>query len=532
MPRNYLEACCLGEYPELRGPLEAAATGLWPALVRTLVENGASPWAKKYWLYNIEQDSTHNPYFTFIITDLLTADKETSDLKRRLQGARLLLTKTTDMRDRLCPKTVEDLHALLVTFNHMLQADYNDAHEEITALWSEIHEVFRVLPNLPCDQKFERRYHHGLSYSDEKSSVRRDYQNRGIVYVAAKQRNTSALDCLLRLGFSVDGSIWNRLTLTPYDTVRGRASCRDDSDEAQCMATLQERGAHPGLFYSVEVQILLTVLTLYLLVRLVLYDIPWFVWVMQGIPQFPELLADAWRGIREDASVWVSVLLVLLIAIMGIMLLLFGTVLASLPILIMGGYTFFVILSFGRTVPKWFMKPDKCPWWVTTKSNTAVLLHILPWVWPLTYEMHGGDFELVGHFVYGPTVTIIRSLRRRYTPHTQQGPIALSEETTEEAESVAGDVEIHVGSDSQHSRSSRRTRDQTFTRLINASLHLIASLPRTIAALTQGLARKKFMQGQGKPRSSYQESYRDDDNKELSLLLRSEEYDDDIYDLE
>ncbi|KAK0515692.1 hypothetical protein JMJ35_001726 [Cladonia borealis] len=370
VPRNYLEASCLGEDSELRAPLETAAIGLWPALVRTLVENGASPWAKKYWINaSMGTNKSSNPYFTFIITDLLTADHQTSDLKRRLQGARWLLTKTTDMRDRLCPKTVDDLHALLVTSNNMLQADYCDAHEEVTALWSQLHEVFRVLPNLPRDRKLEWRYHHYDEYLDQ-TSTRRDYQDRCIV-----------------LGFSVDGSFWNRLTLTPYDTVRGRTSCRDASDEAQCMRMLQERGAHRGLFYLVEFEILLTVLALCLLV----------------------------------------------------------------PVLI---------------------------------------------------------------------------------PHAQQGPVVVSEETTE-ADPMAGEIDIHVDSNVQHSRPSRRLRGETFTELINASFHSIISLPRRVAALAQGLARKRIMLGQGKPRSSYRDYYRDDDydDEELSSLLRSEENDDDAVDL-
>ena len=528
MPRNYLEACSLGEDSELRAPLEAAAIGLWPALVRTLVQNGASPWAKKYWI----NEDRHNPYFTFIITDLLTADQETPDLKRRLQGARWLLTKTTDMRDRLYPKTVDDLHALLITSNHMLQADYCDAHEEITALWSQLHEVFRVLPNLPRDGKLERRYHDS---SNPKSLVRLDYQNRGIVYVAAKQRNTSALECLLRLGFSVDGSFWNRLTLTPYDTVRGRTSCRDTSDEAQCMRMLQERGAHPGLFYSVEFGILLTVLTLYLLVSLLIYDIPWFIWMVKAIPQYPEFMAYAWQVFRGDAaSGWrLSVLPIVLISITGILLLCNGIVFTFVPILIMGGYIVFVILSFGRIVPKWFLKPDRCPWWVTTKSSTAVLLHIIPWVWVLTVEIHGRDVELVRHFVYGPTVTIIRSLHHRYSLHDQQGPVVVSEETTEEADPMASEIDNHVDSNAQSSRPSRRLRVETFTELVNASFHSIISLPRRVAALAHGLARKRLRLDQGKPRSSYQERYRDDDydDEELSLLLRSEENDDNVVDL-
>ena len=530
MPRNYLEACCLGEDSELRAPLEAAAIGLWPALVRTLVENGASPWAKKYWINKKENDSRHNPYFTFIITDLLTADHKTSDLKRRLQGARWLLTKTTDMRDRLCPKTVDDLHALLVTSNRMLQADYCDAHEEITALWSQLHEVFRVLPNLPRDRTLKRRYHHDLTFSARKSSVRLDYQNRGIVYVAAKQRNTSALECLLSLGFSVDGSFWNRLTLTPYDTVRGRTSCRDASDEAQCMRMLQERGAHPGLFYSVEFEILLTVLGLYLLVCLVMYDIPLFIWMMKAIPRFFEFLANIWQAIREYVtSGWPSVLLIMLATIALIALLSNGVVMTAAPIFILGGYIVFVILSFGRIAPKLFLKPDKCPWWVTTESSTAVLLHIIPWVWLLTNEMHGGDVELVRHFLYGPTVTIIRSLNHRYRSYAQQGPVVVSEETTE-ADPMAGEIDIHVDSNVQHSRPSRRLRGETFTELINASFHSIISLPRTVAALAHG---KRLMLDQGKLRSSYQGNYRDDDydEEELSLLMRSEENDDDVVDL-
>lgn len=509
MPRNYLEARCLGEDSKLRAPLEAAAISLWPALVRILVENGASPWAKNYRINNSVFGGRENSYHTFIITDLLTADHMTSDLKRRLQGAHLLLTKTADMRDRLYPETVNDLRALLVTSNHMLQADYCDAHEEITALWSQLYEVFRVLPNFSRLESFS--------------------------YAAAKQRNTSALECLLRLGFSVDGSFWNRLTWTPYDTVRRRTSCRDTSDEAQCMRMLQERGAHRGLLYSVEFEILLTVLTLYSFFRLVMYDIPWFIWMIKAIPRFPGFLANSWRAMRENGtSGWLSVLLIMIWTIFGTLFLFCLTILTFVPILIMGGYIHFVVIqSFGTIVLKWFLKPDKCPSWVTTRSSTAVLLHILPWVWLLTIELHEGDVELVRHFVYGPTVTIIRSLHHRYSLHPQQGPVVVSEDTTEEADPMAGEMDIHVESSAQHSRPSRLLRGETFTGLINASFNSIISLPRTVAALAHGLASKRIMLGQGLPRSSYHDYYRDDDydDEELSSLLRSEENDDDAVDL-
>ena len=506
MPRNYLEAHCLGEDSRLRAPLEAAATGLWPALVRVLVENGASPWAENYhdMLYGFR------PYLTCIITDLLEADYKTPDLKRRLQGARLLLTNTADMRDRLYPETFADLHALLVTSNNMLRVDYCDAHEEITALWSQLYEVFRVLPNLSRDTS-------------------------SFLYAAAEQSNTSALECLLRLGFSVDGGFWNRLTWTPYDTVRTRTSRRDTSHEAQCMRMLEERGAHRGLLYSMEFEVFLTVLILYSLFRLVMYDIPWFVWTIKAIPRFPEFLANSWRAMREyGTSGWLSVLLIILLTIFGIIFLFSLTTLTFVPILIMGGYIHFVLIQcFGTIVLKWLLKPEKCPWWVTTRSSTAILLHILPCIWLLTLFLYDDDVELVGHFVYGPTVTIIRSLLHRYRPHHQQGPVIVSEETTEEADPMAGEIDIHVHSNAQHSRPSRRLRGETFTELINASFHSIISLPRTVAALAHGLARKRIMLGQGQPRSSYQDYYRDDDydDEELSLLLRSEENDDNLVDL-
>ncbi len=214
---------------------------------------------------------------------MLTADDKTPQLKHRLQGARHLLAKTTDMRDKLRPKTVDDLHSLLITSSNML-----DAHEEIAALWSEIYEVFRVLPSLPRDRKIQRRYHH--SHYDKEEQVHETY-NRGLVYVSAQKRNASALECFLRLGFSVNGTLWNRLTLTPYDTVRGGTSVSGDGDgdQAQCMKMLQDRGAHRGLFYLVEFQILLTVITNYLLFCLMMKDIPFFLWVMSISPKYPAL---------------------------------------------------------------------------------------------------------------------------------------------------------------------------------------------------------------------------------------------------
>ena len=518
VPRDYLEGCCLGIAPTLRAPLEAAAIGLWPALVRILVENGASPWAKKYWIY---QDH-HNPYCTFIISDMLTADDKTPRLKHRLQGARHLLAKTTDMRDKLYPKTVDDLHSLLITSSHML-----DAHEEIAALWSEIYEMFRVLPKIPGDGKLKSRYHHH-SYDREKQEVHETY-NYGLVYVSAQKRNASALECFLRLGFSVDGSLWNRLTLTPYDTVRGETSNTSDNDGAQCKKMLQERGAHRGLFYLVEFQMLLTTITIYLLVRLALKDFPWFLWMMRLVPQMPGWFGEMWGdGIKgEDMPVWVFVPLFLLLVGGASGLILTMCLLSLLPLAIPAVYIFTTILSLGRTVPKWFLEHEKCPWWVSKKSNKTILLHILPWIWLGSLMMNNDvDYEAVQTFMYGPTVALIRSLHEH---NMRKRAVAIPEPTTGDTEASNDGAVEHVESTFQQDRSPRQKTKQAMDRLINVPFKSIRSLPKAVAALTHRLAQRRSMRGYGRSRPHYHDEYRDDedDDAELRSLLRSEDYDDD-----
>lgn len=432
------------------------------------------------------------------------------------------------MRDKLCPKTVDDLHSLLITSSNML-----DAHEEIAALWSEMYEVFRVLPSLPRDRKIQRRYHH--SHYDKQEQVHETY-NRGLVYVSAQKRNASALECFLRLGFSVNGTLWNRLTLTPYDTVRGGTSVSGDGDEdqAQCVKMLQDRGAHRGLFYLVEFQILLTVVTNYLLFCLMMKDIPFFLWMMSIFPEIPGTVKEMWgEGMQGSGMpVWVFVPLFLLILFGVCGFILAMSVVSLIPLVTPALYTFTTLLSLGRTVPKWFLEHDKCPWWVSKKSNTAIILHFLPSIWLGALVMNDVEYEAVQTYIYGPTVMLIRSLHER---NSRKRLVAVPRQPRTEATEASNDAAVeHLESTSRQDRFPGQSFKQGLDIFINRTTHSMSSLPSAVAALIHRLANRRSLRGYGRSRPFCHDAYRDDDDDdaELRSLLRSEEFDyDDAHEL-
>ena len=511
-------------------------------MVQTLVDNGASPWVKKYWAYDDSKDSEkENPYFTFIFNDLLTGDSETPDLKRRLQGARCLLARTTELRDRLRPETVDDLHDLLKTSKHMLATDRADLHLEISALWSDLYVVFNQISKFSRSTSLQKRYHHG----SHAKGARQNPNKSALAYVAAQYQNASALQYLLKLGFSADGGIWNRLTITPYDAVRGLTSANDGSARAQCKRMLEERGAHRGLYYLLEFHILLTVWILQLLVRLTISDIVFFRGMISFAHEYPSLIKGVWRdGYKEwGISIWWFIPLAILITIMISSVLLMGMIASITPFVICGSYICVVIFFLGRTAPKWLLKSHQRPRWTTTKSTAAILLHMLPWIWLLTYFKHDMDFEEIAHFMYGPTVTIIKFLHRCNAKPIREGESALSEQQQENTElepetQDSGASEADNGHEIEvtprHDRPTQYLSLQTLSKFISGPRYLILSIPVAAGAIIAQSARMGRLLRRSKPRRPiYLDIYRDeyyDDDEELRSLMLGEEYHDDVED--
>ena len=77
-------------------------------------------------------------------------------------------------------------------------------YEEISALWSDLYEVFCQTSDPLRRTKLPKRYRHE-DYLLNRAS--QDPNNAALAYAAAKRRNAFALQYLLKLGFSVDGGL-------------------------------------------------------------------------------------------------------------------------------------------------------------------------------------------------------------------------------------------------------------------------------------------------------------------------------------
>ena len=386
VPRDYFEACCLGKGKVIRSPLEIAATELWPNLVQLLIENGADPRAKIYcdmkWAANEtsgfdkmsfgakiflteENPPLRRSILSYLLGIDITSEELDSNLNRQLQGARHLYAKSKYLANRLLPRTVEELHVFLITSTRVSQISESKLDEDVAELWSTLTSEYSSLPALPRDRM------------------------DGLVFMSAFKSNVSALKCFLQLGFSPNGKWWQRILMTPYDTVRCKPRKEMQAAETvQCLKLLKERGASRGPIFLLEFQLLFTIGIIVidvLIVSVANSVLSWGHGAGQALMSWLNQYLTS--GLSTWAFNWTIVGLIFAANIYFVFVLFLLSITTSPVSAIIGWFT----LSY-------LSKP----------SFPSLLLHLSPLVICLTFWLYDSDVEAVKYHVYGPTVSILK----------------------------------------------------------------------------------------------------------------------------